>query len=155
MTNLRALASEIVDSSHSPDPGVMAEELISRLKPRDFREMALAVARDYIRGAVLDRRRGAVTPMPSRKVEAAREAWKRMLDQPEFVPSVGWVYLRDATAEQVREMADMRTSKATELTTAAARYSALADQMAKHSVMRVADLPDDVLSPLLGETSAA
>lgn len=157
--NLWALAAEVVSDSMSPDPGIIAEELVSRIGQEHYREALVYMARDLVTSVIHDRRRemngGPPNANGSRKVAAARDAWKRLLDTPEFVPSVGWIFLRDATHTQVLEMAGARKKKSIELADAAKRYSALAKEMQVRSVMRVADLPDDVLGTLLDETRAA
>lgn len=157
--NLHAIATDVLLDSVSPDPGVMAQEFVMRIPLEQYRDALLALARAYMREVVRAKRQaqngGAPNAGGSRKVAAVREAWKRLLDTPEFVPSAGWLFLRDATAQQVVEMAGLRESKSQELRAAAARYRRLADRMKASDVMRVGDLPEDVLSLLLAEAENA
>lgn len=151
--NLHALAADVLEDTVSPDPGVMAQEFVMRIPADQYREALLLLARAYMREVLRARRQsqngGSPNATGSRKVAAAREAWKRLLDTPEFVPSSGWVFLRDANVQHVREMAGMRRSKSAELRAAAARYDRLADRMEAAKAQRVGDLPDDTLSQLL------
>lgn len=157
--NLHHIAAEVFHDSVSPDPGVMAGELVARLRPEDYREALLLLARDYMRLQIRNgrdgRNGGAPHEQGSHRVAAARDAWKRLLDTPEFVPSAGWLFLRDATTQQVLEMAKLRVEKSHELAKAADRYRALAEAMKHKKVLRVADLPDDILETLLGAEAAA
>lgn len=152
--NLHHLAQTVLQDSVSPDPGVMADELVARIPAAHHREALGILAKDYMRNRILNQRHrvnGGAPDVGSRKVEAARDAWKRLLDTPEFLPGVGWLFLRDATTDQVLAMAGMRRSKAQELESAADRYAAVAREMKRAKVTRVGDLPEDSLQRLLGE----
>lgn len=151
--NLHALASEVVRESGSPEPEVMAADLVARLDPADYREALTILARDLIRDSIRRQREalngGASHYQGSRKVANAREAWKRLLDSPEYVPSVGWLFLRDASHDQVLEMAGLRMEKSRELVAAATQYKRIAEEMEKSGATVVSDLPDDTLEQLL------
>lgn len=150
--NLRALAQEVLHESLSPDPAEMVADFVSRIPSQQYRAALEALAVDYLRRVIHDQRsarNGGVPNGGSRKLAAARDAFKRMLDTPEFVPGTGWLFLRDATADQVLAMAGMRRAKAQELQGAAERYAALADELRKTGIARVGDLPEQSLQRLL------
>lgn len=153
--NINALAREVLHESVSPDPGIMAEDLVARIPAAAYRDALVSLARSLMREMVRAQRsqtNGGAPATGSRKVAAARDAWKRLLDTPEFVPSVGWLFLRDATWRQVLEMSRMRDEKASELRAAAGRYARLAGAMKNSGAAKVADLPDDTLAELLSES---
>lgn len=156
--NLHALAHTVLDESLSPDPAVMASDFVARIPSERYREALEVLAKDYLRRAIHSQRstRNGGEPQPgSRKVAAVREAWNRLLGTPEFVPGTGWLFLRDATAEQVRAMAGMRRAKSRELNAAADRYAALASELEQSGVNRVGDLPGETLERLLGDVEDA
>lgn len=158
--NLHALAVAVVRDSQTPDPDLMAKTLVSQIDPSDYVEALNYLAKDLVRRAVHDQRataNGAEPRMGSRKVALAREAWRQLLDTPEFVPSAGWLFLRDATCDQVLEIAGARDQKSQELAAAANRYRRLAGAMEEHLAEIVSDLPPAVLEGLLNhdlETAA-
>jgi hypothetical protein len=79
-----------------------------------------------------------------------------VLNSPEYVPSLGaWLHLRDATREQVLEMAGSRTAKAEANLVVAARYKRLADAMETQGATLVGDLDESLLTDLLGPDEAA
>jgi hypothetical protein len=154
--NLHALANAVVRESASPDPDLMVMEFVSRIDPADHTEALRLLARDFIRQSIRNQREAlnGGAPGGSRKVANAREAWKRLLDSPEFLPSTAsWIFLRDATHDQVLEMAGVRQQKARELTAAAKQYKRIADEMAAKGAPSVGDLPDDMLEQLLAPVS--
>lgn len=156
--NLHALAASVVAESPSPDPDAMVAAFVAQLDPADYREAITLLARDLIRGVIRHQREGlngGVARRGSRKVDAAREAWKRLLDSPEYLPSTGWIFLRDATHDQVLEMASVRAQKSRELAAAAKQYRRIAETMAEAKAKRVGDLPDDTLEQLLAPASKA
>lgn len=156
--NLHHLAQTVLQDSVSPDPGVMADELVARIPATHYREALEVLAKDYMRNRILNQRHrvnGGAPNVGSRKVGAARDAWKRLLDTPEFLPGVGWLFLRDATVDQVLAMAGVRRAKATELEVVAERYAALAKEMKRTRTGRVGDLSEESLRQLLGEEQAA
>lgn len=157
--NLHQLALETVRESASPDPGVMAEDLVNRIPAGEYRDALLMMARAYVCDVIRSQRtalNGGGRSSGSRKVEAARAAWKRLLDVPEYVPSIGaWIALRDATREQVLEMAALRQAKAAENLAVAERYEAIAKAMRREGVKTAADLGERFLETLLAPQGAA
>jgi len=150
--NMHSLAAAVVRESGSSDPDAMVDDLVSRIDPADYRDAIRYLGRDLIRRVIHGQRASLNGPRRatgSRKVDAAREAWKRLLDTPEYLPSTGWIFLRDASREQVLEMAGVRRQKSQELSVAAKRYSAIASEMQKAKVLRAGDLDDSVLERLL------
>lgn len=150
--NLHALAADIVREATSPEPDVLAAELVSQLDPADYREALTYLARNLIRSVIHDQRtrlNGGSPRSGSKKIANARAAWQKLLDSPEYVPSAGWLFLRDATHDQVLEMAGMRMQKSRELAAAAKQYKAIAEEMKKADAATVSDLPVDMLERLL------
>lgn len=157
--NLNALARQVLAESPSPDPSAMAATLVSLIPKNRYHDALLLMARDFMRHAIGDQRASVNGGPPnaggSKKMQASAAAWKRLLNTPEFLPSAGWLFLKDATAEQVREMATVREAKAGELRMSASRYRAVAEAMRHSRAMRVADLPEDTLARLLGPEADA
>lgn len=157
--NLSAIARSVVRESSSPDPDAMVALFVAQIDPSEYAEAIRVLARDYIRQAIRVQREalngGAPNSTGSRKVAAAREAWKRLLDSPEYIPSAGWIFLRDASREQVLEMAGVRAEKSKELAAAAKQYRRIAEVMVEHGAAQVADLPDDTLEVLLAPVAPA
>lgn len=150
--NLHALAAKIIHGSPSPDPDTMVVAFVEAIAPDDYREAIAVLARDLIRLVIRHQREtlnGGAARTGSRKVQNAREAWKRLLDAPEFLPSAGWIFLRDATRDQVLEMAGTRMQKSRELVAVAKQYKAIAAAMSECDAATVADLADDTLEKLL------
>lgn len=156
--NLSALASSVLHDSLSPDPAVMADTFVAAIPAKHYREALTILAADYLRQTIRQQRNnrngGEPNRTGSRKVANARDAWKRLLDTPEFVPGTGWLFLRDATVDQVLQMAGLRRTKAQELNSSAGRYDALASEMERTKAVRVGDLPEESLVRLLGESEA-
>ena len=160
--NLHALAMTVVRESASPDPDTMVANLVAQIDPTDYAEAITYLARDLIRATIRHQREalnGGPSAGPaggSRKVQNAREAWKRLLNAPEFLPSSGqWIFLRDASHDQVMEMAGLRMQKSRELAAAAKQYRKIAEQMAAVGASTVGDLPDDTLESLLAPAAKA
>lgn len=158
--NLHALAAAVVRESATPDPDQMVAAFVAQIDPADYRDALIALARDLIRGAIHKQREalngGSAARGGSRKVEAAREAWRRLLGAPEFLPSLGqWVFLRDATHDQVLEMAGLRMQKSRELAAAAKQYRRIAETMASAGAATVGELPDTTLEALLTPAAKA
>lgn len=156
--NLHAIAASVVQESGSPDPDTMVAAFVAQIDPADYPEALATLAKDLIRHVIRHNREalnGGAVQRGSRKMEAARDAWKRLLDSPEFLPSFGWIFLRDATREQVMEMAGVRMEKSRELASAAENYRRIAKAMAAAEVDRVGDLPDDTLEQVLAPAAQA
>jgi hypothetical protein len=157
--NLHALALKIVRENGSPDPSVLAKSLVAAVEPDDYRDVLEEMARGYIRHVIgYERHSGSVAGVGhgSSKVAGARDAWARFLAGPEFVPSLGeWVHLRDATREQVLEMAGLRFEKARENEAAGQRYKALAARMRTAKAKQVGDLDESVIADIFGPDEAA
>lgn len=155
--NLHAIALQVVRESGSPDPDDMVAAFVAAIDTDDYAAAIQVLARDLLRSVIRHQREALSVSggRGSRKVEAAREAWKRLLDAPEYLPSVGWIFLRDATHDQVLEMASVRVEKARELTAAAKQYRRVAEAMAAGKAKHVSDLPDDTLESLLAPAAKA
>jgi hypothetical protein len=158
--SLRHLVSEVVETSPDADPGQIAAQVVDRLPRADYKHALLELARPYVREVIRTSRSQHSKRMGARgssKVAAIREAaWKARLDSPEYVPSADvWIHLRDATREQVLEMAAYRIKLGTESIIAGKRYEALAEDMRKASVMRVGDMAEDMLREALTRDAAA
>lgn len=147
--NLHRLATEIIRGGTSADPAELAAELVNCIDPVHFDAAVHQMAREYVRSVIGSERRTATAAGPStgsRKVAAARDQWLRLIEVPEFVPSLnGWVRLREATESQVREMAQHRMDQANKNVAAARRYEKIARQMRALQAKTVADLPSDAL----------
>jgi hypothetical protein len=158
--NLHGLALEIVRENGSPDPSVLAKSLVDKIKPKDYRKALDQMARQYVRVVMTEdaRRRGngGGKGRGSAKVANAREAWQRILNSPEYVPSIGeWLHLRDATREQVLEMGELRMVKARENEAAAQLYFTLAKKMKTAKAEHVIDVDQTVILDLFGQRVAA
>lgn len=156
--NLHALAAQVIRDAPDPDPDTMVAAFVSQIDPDDYRDAITALARDLIRSVIRHQREslnGGPGRSGSRKVANAREAWKRLLDAPEFLPSAGWIFLRDATHDQVLEMAGVRMQKSRELVAAAKQYKALAAAMESAQAATVADLDESTLEQLLSPAAKA
>lgn len=151
--NLHALAATIVRESPHSDPGILAKDLVRQIEPSDYAAALEQMARAYVRRVIADERHrsnGGAPGSGSAKVTAAREAWRRLLNCREYVPSSdSWLFLRDASRDQVLEMAAHRSRKAHENAAAAKRYQVLAEEMREANVLHVSDLADDVLARAL------
>lgn len=148
--NLHALATEVIRTSESVEPGELAAQLIDAIPDGDRDEAMLVMARGYVRSVFHGMRSSAQgashKSRGSAKVGAAREAWQRLIDVPEYVPSLdGWIRLREATRDQVIEMAQHRTAMAQKNRAAAKRYERIAQRMGQLKAATVGDLPADVL----------
>ncbi len=154
--NLHALAASVVRESQSPEPDDMVAAFVAQIDPADYQAALAVMARDLIRGVIRSQREslnGGSSRTGSRKVANAREAWERLLNAPEYLPSSGWIFLRDATREQVLEMAGVRMEKSRELVASAKQYRRIADAMQAAGATSVGDLPHDTLAPLLAPTA--
>ncbi len=79
--NLHALAIQVVRESMSPDPGVMAKELVARLEPSEYEGALHLMARAYVRRVFAETRWAATQSggsASSAKVAGIRESWRRM-----------------------------------------------------------------------------
>jgi hypothetical protein len=157
--NLHGLASSIVRDSQSADPHDLGIELINSIDPAHFDEAVQAMAREYIRSIIGSLRAQANKPSTaqgSRKVEAARNQWRRLIEIPEFVPSLNaWVKLHEATYDQVMEMAAYRMAQAHRNAAAAKRFEKIAKSMKALNAAVVGDLPDDLLEDSFSAKVAA
>lgn len=152
--SLHALATQIVRTHESVDPTELAHELIGLIDSEHFDSAVRTMAREYVRTVIGSERRAATaataatprTATGSRRVAAARDQWQRLIDVPEYVPSLAsWVRLREATQSQVREMAAHRTHQASKNVAAAKRYEKIARSMRSLGAATVGDLPADAL----------
>lgn len=164
--NLHAAARSVIDEGASVDPHVLAKDLVARVPADETTRVFERMAAVYLRGVMGNVRvteRSAVArelthSQPaggSKKMAAARDAWQRLLDSPEYVTSAGWLRLREATCEQVLEMSELRAIKASENIAASHRYAALAAAMKTHDAATVADLPKDVFVGVMTKGAAS
>lgn len=157
--SLHALTKEIIHSSKSADPTEIAAQLVAQIPPAHLDHAVQQMARAYVRTVISTVRQKAIAPpdgYASRKIQAARERWRRLLDVPEFVPSLnGWIRLHEATREQVLEMAAHRMHQADMNSAAAKRYESIAKSMKTLKAQTVGDLPEDLLAETFGAKAAA
>jgi hypothetical protein len=167
--NLRALIRDVCDNSTIADPQMLAKEVNRRIK-RGERDAALEQALPVLVQHTISLSRSRTSPghsgtdtqtsgaggfNPSRKVARIRETWKRMLrDRINIGPELGdWKFLADCTAIDLSYAAAIREDHAKRNVTRAAQYRNLAELLTKHGVRTVAELPETVLAPTLGDAA--
>jgi voltage-gated potassium channel Kch len=157
--NLHALTVQVIRENGTVEPKLLAKILVDRIPVKDRPDAMRQMARHYV-ALLLREERAFRAPSAasggSRKIRDAAVAWQRVLNSPEYVPSAGtWIHLRDATREQVLEMAASRTAKAEANLVVAAKYERLAEAMETQGAAVVADLEESLLADLLGTSEAA
>ena len=157
--NLHELTLRVIRENGAVEPKLLAKILLDRIPVKDRPDAMLHMARYYIARTLREERpfnAASAASGGSRKIRDASEAWQRVLNSPEYVPSAAaWIHLRDATREQVLEMAASRTAKAEANLVVASRYKRLADEMESQDVTLVGDLDESLLADLLGPSEAA
>lgn len=162
MSTFHKIAQEVVETSDETDPTKLATEFISRME-QEYRtamsEFLDYAARGYIREVIRAGRSRNMIPSEGGYRNPANPitrqtglAWKKILSQREYVPSIGeWVRLAEATIEQVREMASYRYQIADRNRHRAELYEKLAKTMDDRGAGRVEDLSPAVLTVVFTE----
>jgi hypothetical protein len=166
--NLRQTVKEVLGSSTMADPTDIADEVLRRIDRKDYPAALAQAMRPFVRQMVSESRPplGDV-PMPAAPGQAPlvgtpfhvrlnyRNAWQKALLSRETDPTIGkWMFLRDATAQNLENMAAHRETQAEKNRHKARQLRALRDAVIEHGVETVGDLPAETLMPLLGGQAA-
>lgn len=106
--HLRQIIVETLDESDSPDPHVVAEDVLNRIGPRDVRAALADLLADEVRRVIHQQRGTAPLPAPPESNgkrdlgEMARDPWRHR----QWVPGSGWKFLGDLTADDCDAVAD-------------------------------------------------
>lgn len=159
--NLHELTARTIrENPDVADPGVMAEEVFSRIGPEDYAAVIKVMIRDYTRQVMNERRvpPPAVPVLPSGGTKkqnrsafvAAMQAgaWKERLSDT-YRTAGGWKFLREMTAEDLAYAAAERRDLAASNLAVADRLEGLGKLLAEHGAETVGSLADDVLEPVL------
>lgn len=162
--NLRSLVTQVLKSSVLADPEDIAAEVMRRIQPGSERDALAQALPTFVRTTISSQRSSLgstpTPPIPGQGVAfhqrgvSVREGWQRALRDREMDPHDGWIFLGDATVENLERMAARRDQQAAANHTKARRLRALAAALVEHDVERVKDLPADALMPLLGAKAA-
>lgn len=158
--NLHHLVRTVADEfPEIADPGVLADTVLGRIEPGDYRAALKTLLRSYVR-TTLNADRSVPVPAPSGTVpsqrasgyvtairDGARTAWLMS----RVHGAHGWKLLRDCDSEDLAAAAQERRDLAASNAATAARYEKLAALLAEHDAATVAELPDDVLQDILDD----
>lgn len=154
---LASLIREVIETNPSPDPSVLAEEVVTRIPDEHLREALTQVMRQVIIRTI-GQRRLDVEPSESlkhsstvsgpkalsKKVQGIKkDFWKRRLND-RFLGAGGFVFLRDATWDDLMAAANERSAQAQQFLSRAAQFEAWAALLHQHNVAKFSDLPEDV-----------
>lgn len=159
--HLSAIAAEVCDdNAHVADPAVLADLMLDRIDPADYKEALRQTLHRYLSTFVVSTRptRGAEEPDPTptsgRRVGKSRlTGLGDFLASREFSPNRGrWILLAEATVADLRSMVEKREQVAAMYLAKAAWYSEMANLVEKYEVVTVGDLPVTVQSALMAGT---
>ncbi|RZT87557.1 hypothetical protein EV383_4482 [Pseudonocardia sediminis] len=166
--NLRALIREVAESSTTPDPVQLADEVARRIGPKQRAE-ALAQALPIVVRNVVSLTRSPITPdghtrserhdrpaaRGSSKVAGIRDTWRRMLrDRIAVGPDQSdWKFLGECTVSDLEYAATIREEHARQNAARAVQFRELAERMQRNGVGTVADLPAHDLDDALGRAA--
>jgi hypothetical protein len=138
--------------STDPDPANVARQVAAAVPSRMLREAlarALVMLAPTIAGAL---RRGALNVAPRagrNRWATARKAYdEHQLNQRVSLPGGGWKFMRDCTAEDLRQAAGMRRQHARSVIAQARRFESIADLLDKRGAQTVGDLDREDLDGL-------
>jgi len=164
--DLRALVISTTASAGTPDPGLIADEVIHQIRDEDLRAALTQTMRAFVRQTVrpLHHQQHVAThaapkvktstPNRSAKVTAIRSTWRQHLKAHVHVDD-GWKFWEECSAADFYAAADERIRIAKNTEAAADKYRAAGDLVAQHHVSKWADLPLDVQEQALTELLAA
>jgi hypothetical protein len=145
-------ATEMVPAKHLRDALRQAMPHLVRYElqhDRRYTPPAAATSRQARTGEASERMPGRnVNSARSSKAAAIREGWRKVITGQFHVGGKKWEVLADCSYEQVVFMAGERREKAAKNSWWAGRFTETAQEMRKHGVNRVGDLPEDVLRRL-------
>lgn len=155
--NLRSIVHEAIASAESVEYADIANSVLARLDPADYREALAAALPTFCRSVVVSQRTdGPVRPpkaaqkLPgSWKVQAIREGWQRRLSEV-YATDEGNKRLGDFTHDDLIYQASICERQAKSKLSKAKGWKGLAALMDDHGVERVRDLPAEVLMTTLG-----
>jgi hypothetical protein len=159
--NLHSLVSQVLDLCELPDPTDVSDEVLRRIGPGQERAALEQALPTFVRSVNSGRRSSlgslpAPSPIPGQGVAfhqrgvTVSDAWRRALRDREKDPQVGYMFLGDATSENLQRMAERRDQMASANRVKSQRLRALANALDEYGVKQVKDLPAEVLAPLLG-----
>lgn len=169
--DLRALVVQTINDLDDPDPGVIAEKVLSSI-PRQHLEYALRqTLRGYVRNVMTspttrlgpaapsappeDRQKRRVVSSRSAKRQNIKEAFEQRLRDPIHVGDSCWKYLQDCTHADLVFAAEERRQKASQNLHWAAKFDERAKAVKDHGVATFGDLPRDVQRQLLSDEGEA
>ncbi len=155
--NLAALVREVVSNGTSSDPGVLADEVLDAIDPRDYGAALRACLRTIVRRAFSDQRRQALGPqtdeggqaepvesVPSAKVRAIRSV-RALLETRVNVGEGQHKHLGDCTVADLSAAAQLMRAQAAAQARRANQYDNIAVLLNRHHGRRVSDLPGELL----------
>ena len=142
--SLSLVIRDALEACESPDPNSVVDAVIALIPAKDYPA--------YLREAILARVSSEVSVLRSRNVPAPvrsglstkqalirDEYWPAFLRQRVLVAGV-WMFLSDATADDLRLVAEQREVQARELMVRAEQFRSLAELMRRSHVRTLADL---------------
>lgn len=157
VVSVDALLREALRTSESPVPADAAVTAFAKIKRADYGDALLSMMK--IRASQMSSTerteavRGLVRPFRSRKQDAIRSHWERLLSARVLVAGE-WMRLGDMTAEHCRIVAGQRRQEADELLAQAEKFDQIASILDSSGAMRVSDLPQADADDLLSEMAA-
>jgi hypothetical protein len=153
--NLRDVLRDAAASTTDPHPAAVAEAAFDAIDQAD-RAVALRQALDMLAGHYVmetrPTRRSGTRSRGKRRVTGSRLAalTRSFLDSREFSPFRGdWIMLRQATAEDLRSMAESRFKQAEQNMEKGDWYERCAKEVSEHGVETFGELPEEVVESLM------
>ena len=152
--NLRNTILQVLAESDATEPGDVADLVLRRIKPKDYRAALAQCLRQVVRQTIsadrmskpeptLEESGGCATPSRSWKVAGIRSEWRAfMCDRVNVGDS--WKFLGDCTVVDLMVLVECRRDLATRNLARADQYEALAKLLADHGVDHVSELPASV-----------
>lgn len=148
---LREITRGLITETGSPDPHVVAQAVVERLSPGDYRDALAVCLTDWVRGeiAAVGRRGRAAARGKQITTPDRIRAWYAQQLATSLFCGDQWKFLRDCNAGDLHQAAAERYRKATETHAEGDRWTKVALFMEEHGRDTVAQISASELKTLM------